>query len=96
MPPEQPAPIPVSRGSTTTYWVYDYLLGGKDNYDEGDCPISGLFGGAPVAIVLAAVLRHVPDEDSPHKLAGMLMTAVAPGSYLVISHATASVPACIG
>jgi S-adenosyl methyltransferase len=52
--------------------------------------------GAPVAIVLAAVLHHVPDEDSPHKLAAMLMTAVAPGSYLVISHATASVPACIG
>ena len=44
--------------------------------------------GKPVAIVLAAVLHHVPDEDSPHKLAGMLMAAVAPGSYLVISHAT--------
>jgi hypothetical protein len=44
--------------------------------------------GAPVAIVLGAVLHHVLDEDSPHKLAGMLMAAVAPGSYLVISHAT--------
>ena len=44
--------------------------------------------GAPVAIVLGAVLHHVPDEDSPHKLVDMLMAAVAPGSYLVISHAT--------
>ena len=44
--------------------------------------------GAPVAIVLGAVLHHVLDEDSPHKLVGMLMAAVAPGSYLVISHAT--------
>ena len=44
--------------------------------------------GAPVAIVLGAVLHHIPDEDSPHKLAGMLTAAMAPGSYLVISHAT--------
>jgi SAM-dependent methyltransferase len=44
--------------------------------------------GEPAAIVLGAVLHHVPDEDSPHKLVSMLMAAVAPGSYLVISHAT--------
>ena len=44
--------------------------------------------GAPAAIVLGAVLHHIPDEDSPHKLAGMLTAAMAPGSYLVISHAT--------
>ena len=42
----------------------------------------------PVAVVLGAVLHHLPDEDSPHKLVGMLMAAVAPGSYLVVSHAT--------
>ena len=42
----------------------------------------------PVAIVLGAVLHHVPDEDSPDKLVGMFMAAVAPGSYLVLSHAT--------
>ena len=44
--------------------------------------------GEPVAIVLGAVLHHIPDEDSPHKLVDLLMAAVAPGSYLVISHAT--------
>ena len=44
--------------------------------------------GEPAAIVLGAVLHHVPDQDSPHKLAGMLTAAIAPGSYLVISHAT--------
>jgi hypothetical protein len=42
----------------------------------------------PVAIVLGAVLHHVPDGDSPHKLVDLLTAAVAPGSYLVISHAT--------
>jgi hypothetical protein len=44
--------------------------------------------GAPTAIVLGAVLHHVPDEDSPHKLVDVLMAAVASGSYLVLSHAT--------
>ncbi len=44
--------------------------------------------GAPVAIVLGAVLHFIPEEDSPHKLVEMLTAAVAPGSYLVISHAT--------
>ena len=44
--------------------------------------------GAPVAIVLAAVLHFIPGEDSAHKLVDMLTAAVAPGSYLVISHAT--------
>jgi S-adenosyl methyltransferase len=44
--------------------------------------------GKPVAVVLSAVLHFLPDEDDPYKLAEMLTAAVAPGSYLVISHAT--------
>ena len=44
--------------------------------------------GAPVAIVLGAVLHFILEEDSPHKLVEMLTAAVAPGSYLVISYAT--------
>lgn len=44
--------------------------------------------GEPVAVVLSAVLPFVPDEDSPYKLVEMLKAAVAPGSYLVMSHAT--------
>ncbi len=44
--------------------------------------------GAPTAIVLGAVLHHILDDDSPHKLVDLLMAAVASGSYLVISHAT--------
>ena len=34
------------------------------------------------------MLDHIPDEDSPRKLVDLLMAAVAPGSYLVLSHAT--------
>jgi hypothetical protein len=44
--------------------------------------------GEPVAVVLSAVLHFVPEEDSPDKLVEMLTAAVAPGSYLVMSHAT--------
>jgi hypothetical protein len=44
--------------------------------------------GRPVAVLLTAVLHFIPDEDSPHKLVEMVKAAMAPGSYLVISHAT--------
>jgi SAM-dependent methyltransferase len=44
--------------------------------------------GEPVAVVLSAVLHFLPDENSPDKLVQMLKAAVAPGSYLVMSHAT--------
>src|SRR6201996_362021 len=40
----------------------------------------------PVALVLMAVLQFVPDEDQPHELVARLTAALAPGSYLVISH----------
>jgi hypothetical protein len=40
----------------------------------------------PVAVVLMAILQFIPDEDDPGGIVGRLMTAVPPGSYLVISH----------
>jgi trans-aconitate methyltransferase len=40
----------------------------------------------PVALVLMAVLQFVPDDDLPHELVRRLTAALAPGSYLVISH----------
>jgi hypothetical protein len=40
----------------------------------------------PVAIMLIAVLHFVPDEDHPHRLVTSLKDAVAPGSYLAMSH----------
>ncbi|HZR54240.1 MAG TPA: SAM-dependent methyltransferase [Streptosporangiaceae bacterium] len=41
----------------------------------------------PVAVLLAAVLHFIPDSDDPAKIVGSLREAMAPGSYLVISHA---------
>ncbi len=42
--------------------------------------------GRPVAVVLAAVLHFIMDEEDPYQIVGRLRDAMAPGSYLVISH----------
>jgi len=42
----------------------------------------------PVAILLVALLHFVPDKDNPRELIARLRDAVAPGSFLVISHAS--------
>jgi S-adenosyl methyltransferase len=43
----------------------------------------------PAAILLLSVLHFVPDSASPAQIVGALADALAPGSYLVISHLTA-------
>lgn len=43
----------------------------------------------PVAVPLTAVLHFIPDEDSPNRLVNVLKAAMVPGSFLVVSHATA-------
>ncbi len=40
----------------------------------------------PVALLLVAILHFIPDEDDPFGVVARLRDAVAPGSYLVISH----------
>jgi hypothetical protein len=40
----------------------------------------------PVAVMLLLILHLIPDSDAPDQLVGRLMSAVAPGSALVISH----------
>jgi SAM-dependent methyltransferase len=42
----------------------------------------------PVAVLLVAVLHFVPDEDDPQALVGRLRDVLAPGSLLVVSHAS--------
>ncbi|MDQ0311611.1 SAM-dependent methyltransferase [Kitasatospora herbaricolor] len=43
----------------------------------------------PVALVLAAVLHFLPEDEKPYRIVEELLTALAPGSYLVLSHGTA-------
>jgi len=48
----------------------------------------------PVAVLLVAILHFVPDDDDPRGIVARLRDALAPGSYLVVSHAGgADVPA---
>ncbi len=43
---------------------------------------------APVGVLLVAVLHFVPDEEQPADIVAGYATAVAPGSHLVVSHAS--------
>jgi hypothetical protein len=43
----------------------------------------------PVGVFMTAVLHFVPDESDPWRLVARYMSAVAPGSYLALSHGTA-------
>jgi hypothetical protein len=45
----------------------------------------------PTAVMLVAVLHHIPDEDDPYGIVARLVTAVPPGSYLVITHPASDV-----
>ena len=42
----------------------------------------------PVAVVCAAVLHFVADEDDPYRIIAGYRDHMAPGSYLAISHGT--------
>ena len=51
----------------------------------------------PVAILLLAVLHFVPDSDDPEGIVAELMSALAPCSFVAISHLTAdSAPEAVG
>ena len=43
----------------------------------------------PVAVLLVGVLPFIKDAEDPRGIVATLMSATAPGSYLVISHGTA-------
>ena len=45
----------------------------------------------PVAIMLISILHLILDRDDPYDLVSQLVNAVAPGSYVVISHAASDI-----
>jgi SAM-dependent methyltransferase len=50
----------------------------------------------PVAVLLVSVLHFLPDSDNPHQHVAAFRDALAPGSYLVISHAGEAMPEVMG
>jgi SAM-dependent methyltransferase len=54
-----------------------------------DAAATGLLDFArPVCLLLVAILHFVPDADDPAALVAAFRDALAPGSYVVLSHAT--------
>lgn len=49
--------------------------------------------GEPVAVVLVAILHFIDGADDAYEIVHQLMDAVAPGSYLAISHGAADIDA---
>jgi hypothetical protein len=43
----------------------------------------------PAGLLCTAVLDHVPEDGDPHECLARLVSALAPGSYLAVSHLTA-------
>ena len=46
----------------------------------------------PVAVLFVAVLHFVRDDEDPYGIVGTFRAAMAPGSYLVLSHVTTDGP----
>jgi hypothetical protein len=44
--------------------------------------------GKPIGLLFIACLHNIPDHDDPAGIVARYLAAVAPGSYLVISHVT--------
>ena len=56
----------------------------------GDPEVRALLDfGQPVALLLVAILHFISDDEKPRELIRTLTAPMAPGSHLVISHATA-------
>ena len=49
--------------------------------------------GQPVAVLLVGMLHLVSDDDDPYGIAGRLLAAVSPGSYLVATHPASDIHA---
>ncbi|MGH8773769.1 MAG: SAM-dependent methyltransferase [Jiangellaceae bacterium] len=77
------------------------LLSGVDNFDAAqadmrrpdeilsDPTVTAMIDFTrPTAVLLAAVLHSVTDDEDPAGIVGRLREAMAPGSYVVISHIT--------
>ncbi|GAA2646704.1 SAM-dependent methyltransferase [Paractinoplanes durhamensis] len=78
--------------------VTDTFAGLPDAYVEADLrsprdildhpALGALDLGRPVGLMLAAVLHFVRDDEDPAGIVQALLSALAPGSYVVASHAT--------
>ena len=59
----------------------------KAELGSGDTEVAGFLDFAqPVGLILNAVIHHVLDEEDPHGIVARYIDALAPGSYLQLTH----------
>jgi hypothetical protein len=68
--------------------IYDYLLGGKDNYPADPAVRELIDFDEPVALLFLSLLHFVADEADPAGIIAKLLAPFPAGSYVAISHAT--------
>jgi len=78
--------------TSTPEGVCDYVEGDLRDPDDILAQAARTLNFAePVALMLLGILHHIPDTDQAYAIAGHLMAALAPGSFLVINHSTSAV-----
>jgi trans-aconitate methyltransferase len=87
-------PMVLAHGRAMLHGVPSTAIIGHDLRDTGailaDPRLGRLIDFAePCALLLVAVMHFIPDEDDPADLIRRLVSPLAPGSYVALTHATA-------
>ncbi|MFE3579287.1 SAM-dependent methyltransferase [Streptomyces vinaceus] len=84
-----PVALMATSPARTGFGPVDYALADlRDPERILTCAARTLFFDQPVAVSFNAVLHFVPDDQNPQRLVRQLMSALAPGSFLTLTHAT--------
>jgi SAM-dependent methyltransferase len=86
-------PVVLAHGRVMLHGLPDTAIVGQDLRQPGailaDSELNKLIDFAePVGLMLVAVLHFLADDEDPGSLVSQLLDGLAPGSYLVLSHAS--------
>ena len=70
--------------------VYDAILGGKDNFPWDRAVAAAVIAAFPI---LNGIVHHLNEDEDPHGVVVKLTSALAPGSYLQLTHFSTAAPA---
>jgi trans-aconitate methyltransferase len=87
-------PVVLSHGRAMLHGVPDTAIIEHDLRQPADILADPQLGkmidfAEPAGLLLVAVMHFIPDEDDPAGLVARLVSALAPGSYVALTHATA-------
>jgi len=86
-------PVVISHAGYTLHGVEGTAIVDHDLRDPagitGDARVRSVLGfDRPIAVLLVAILHFLADADDPAGIVARYISALAPGSYVVISHST--------